>query len=81
MKFGRFGECQLTFEKLEQNELKTDAKIDMLHRSGLFASPVKRQIVHCPPSEISEEEGNVEMSLVSRLFFSSRSVLKLCNFI
>ncbi|KAG6868545.1 hypothetical protein C0993_001241 [Termitomyces sp. T159_Od127] len=59
---GRFGEFWLTFGKLEQNELKTDAKIDMLHRSGLFASPVKRQIPHNPPSEISEEV-DVEMSL------------------
>ncbi|KAG5728561.1 Kinesin-like protein KIF20B [Termitomyces sp. T112] len=51
-------------KELEQNELKTDAKIDMLHRSGLFASPVKRQIVRRPPSENSEDEAGVEMSLV-----------------
>ncbi|KAG6891054.1 hypothetical protein C0995_014143 [Termitomyces sp. Mi166 len=50
-------------KELEQNELKTDAKIDMLHRSGLFASPVKKQTVRRPPSEISEDE-EVEMSLI-----------------
>ncbi|KAG6888767.1 hypothetical protein C0992_007558 [Termitomyces sp. T32_za158] len=51
-------------KELVQNELKTDAKIDMLHRSGLFASPVKKQIIHSPPSEISEDEADVEMSLI-----------------
>ncbi|KAF8649797.1 hypothetical protein AX16_005563 [Volvariella volvacea WC 439] len=28
--------------ELERNEMKTDAKIDMLHRAGLFASPQKK---------------------------------------
>jgi hypothetical protein len=46
----------------EQNELKTDAKIDMLHQSGLFGSPVK--MARQPVDNMSEEE-DVEMSLVS----------------
>ncbi|KAJ6626900.1 P-loop containing nucleoside triphosphate hydrolase protein [Mycena sp. CBHHK59/15] len=48
--------------EVEQNEMKTDAKIDMLHQSGLFGSPVKRAVPQCP-SETSEEE-DVEMSLI-----------------
>ncbi|KAG6910549.1 hypothetical protein DXG01_009499 [Tephrocybe rancida] len=52
-------------KELEQNELKTDAKIDMLHQSGLFGSPIKQRQVARPPSEFSEgEEGDVEMSLI-----------------
>ncbi|KAJ7071420.1 kinesin-like protein [Mycena amicta] len=42
--------------EVTRNELKTDAKIDMLHQSGLFASPVKRS--QPPPrrhEEIEEE--------------------------
>ncbi|KAG5648238.1 hypothetical protein DXG03_006196 [Asterophora parasitica] len=51
--------------ELEQNEFKTDAKIDMLHQSGLFASPVKKPYVPLPPSDLSEaEEEDVEMSLI-----------------
>ncbi|KAJ7169442.1 kinesin-like protein [Mycena filopes] len=53
--------------EVQQNEMKTDAKIDMLHQSGLFASPVKRlQPPRTAPSELSEEEeeeDDVEMSL------------------
>jgi len=45
--------------------MKTDAKIDMLHQSGLFGSPTKRQL-HQSASDISEEQ-DVEMSLVSDL--------------
>lgn len=50
-----------------QHELKTDAKIDMLHQSGLFASPVKQPTVM---PHVAEEEGEeqdeeiVERSLV-----------------
>ncbi|KAJ7785844.1 kinesin-like protein [Mycena metata] len=48
--------------EVEQNEMKTDAKIDMLHQSGLFGSPVKRsQPTRRAPSE--EEEEDVQMSL------------------
>ncbi|KAK7064608.1 kinesin-like protein [Favolaschia claudopus] len=47
--------------EVQANEMKTDAKIDMLHQSGLFGSPVKRRPP--PPSELSEEE-DVEMSLI-----------------
>jgi kinesin family protein 20 len=43
--------------------MKTDAKIDMLHQSGLFSSPVKRTAPVRNSSDISEEE-DVEMSLV-----------------
>jgi kinesin family protein 20 len=43
--------------------MKTDAKIDMLHQSGLFGSPVKRAQPRSPASDSSEEE-DVEMSLV-----------------
>ncbi|KAJ7693605.1 P-loop containing nucleoside triphosphate hydrolase protein [Mycena rosella] len=55
--------------EVQQNEMKTDAKIDMLHQSGLFGSPVKRPK---PPSaaasDISEEEeDDVETSLVDDL--------------
>ena len=51
--------------KLEQNEMKTDAKIDMLHQSGLFSSPIKKpQFQHLHRGDRSEER-DVEMSLVS----------------
>ncbi|RDB29118.1 Kinesin-like protein KIF20B [Hypsizygus marmoreus] len=50
--------------ELEQNELKTDAKIDMLHQSGLFGSPVKKSQNRRPLSDLSEEENDVEMSLI-----------------
>lgn len=49
--------------QLEQNELKTDEKIDMLANSGLFGSPVKKQQYRPAPSDLSEEE-DVENSLV-----------------
>ncbi|KAJ6604199.1 kinesin-like protein [Mycena vulgaris] len=49
--------------EVEQNEMKTDAKIDMLHQSGLFGSPVKRQQPRSAASDISEED-DVEMSLI-----------------
>ncbi|KAF8207533.1 hypothetical protein K438DRAFT_1815163 [Mycena galopus ATCC 62051] len=45
--------------KVQANEMKTDAKIDMLHQLGLFGSPMKRRQ---PESDISEEE-DVETSL------------------
>ncbi|KAG6866876.1 hypothetical protein C0991_008813 [Blastosporella zonata] len=51
-------------KELEQNELKTDAKIDMLHQSGLFGSPMKQRQVLRPPSDLSEEEGDVGQSLL-----------------
>ncbi|KAG5654024.1 hypothetical protein H0H81_008038 [Sphagnurus paluster] len=52
-------------KELEQNELKTDAKIDMLHQSGLFGSPIKKTQAPRPPSDISEdEEHDVEMSII-----------------
>ncbi|KAF7367299.1 Kinesin-like protein [Mycena sanguinolenta] len=47
--------------EVRANEMKTDAKIDMLHQSGLFGSPVKRRQ---PESDLSEEE-DVEMSLIN----------------
>jgi kinesin family protein 20 len=49
--------------EVQQNEMKTDAKIDMLHQSGLFGSPVKRRQPPSTQSDLSEEE-DVEMSLV-----------------
>lgn len=52
------------FPQLEQNELKTDAKIDMLHQSGLFGSPVKKPQYRRTPSDLSEDEEDVEKSLV-----------------
>jgi kinesin family protein 20 len=45
---------------LEQNELKTDAKIDMLHQAGFFGSPEE------PPYDSNESESekeSVELSL------------------
>ncbi|KAJ7102378.1 kinesin-like protein [Mycena belliarum] len=50
--------------EVHRNEEKTDAKIDMLHQSGLFGSPVKRpQPRSATASDISEED-DVEMSLI-----------------
>ncbi|TFK41288.1 P-loop containing nucleoside triphosphate hydrolase protein [Crucibulum laeve] len=53
--------------ELEQNEMKTDAKIDMLHQSGLFGSPAKKQqrtVIKATTEEEEEEEEDVEMSLI-----------------
>ncbi|KAF8807283.1 kinesin-domain-containing protein [Phlegmacium glaucopus] len=52
--------------ELEQNESKTDAKIDMLHQSGLFGSPSKKPARYSLDDEISEEgeEEDVEASLI-----------------
>jgi kinesin family protein 20 len=46
--------------------MKTDAKIDMLHQSGLFGSPVKQSHLDAVDvgSSLSEEEQDVEVSLV-----------------
>ncbi|KAF7306532.1 Kinesin-like protein [Mycena indigotica] len=51
--------------EVTRSEEKTDAKIDMLHQSGLFASPVKRP-QQPPPRryEESDEEEDVETSLM-----------------
>ena len=49
--------------QLEQNELKTDAKIDMLHQSGLFGMPSKKPARYDVGDEISEEE-DIASSLV-----------------
>lgn len=55
--------------QLERNELKTDAKIDMLHKAGLFGSPIKKAPALPPPSNLSEqEEEDVEMNLVNVYF-------------
>jgi len=44
----------------------TDAKIDMLHQSGLFGSPVKRPAAALSNIlEDEQEEEDVEKSLVS----------------
>ncbi|PPQ62776.1 hypothetical protein CVT24_000470 [Panaeolus cyanescens] len=54
--------------EFEQNELKTDAKIDMLHQSGLFGSPVKGQRRPVPALEEDDDyddSQDVEMSLVA----------------
>jgi len=55
--------------QLKQNELKTDAKIDMLHRAGLFGSPIKtqRQVLS---DEEEEEAADVEMNLVRSWYLS-----------
>ncbi|KAJ7823570.1 kinesin-like protein [Mycena olivaceomarginata] len=51
--------------EVQANEMKTDAKIDMLHQSGLFGSPVKRRQPERDLSEEEEEEEeDVEMSLI-----------------
>ncbi|KIM48329.1 hypothetical protein M413DRAFT_440050 [Hebeloma cylindrosporum] len=50
--------------EFEANELKTDAKIDMLHQSGLFGSPNKANRRTIAEDDISEEEDDIEMSLV-----------------
>ena len=47
-----------------QHELKTDAKIDMLHQSGLFASPVKQPTAMPHVAEEEQDEESVERSLV-----------------
>ncbi|KAF8168235.1 P-loop containing nucleoside triphosphate hydrolase protein [Crassisporium funariophilum] len=49
--------------EFEQNEIKTDAKIDLLHQSGLFGSPMKKSQRAVVYEEVSEEE-DVEMSLI-----------------
>ncbi|KAF9568516.1 kinesin-domain-containing protein [Agrocybe pediades] len=51
--------------ELEQHAQMTDAKIDMLHQSGLFGSPQKGSRRPAVEEDISEEE-DVEMSLVRR---------------
>ncbi|KAK7041945.1 hypothetical protein VNI00_008927 [Paramarasmius palmivorus] len=51
-------------KEVEANEVKTDAKIDMLHQSGLFASPVKRTQPQQHWSSDEEDEDDVEMSLI-----------------
>ncbi|KAF5312458.1 hypothetical protein D9619_003484 [Psilocybe cf. subviscida] len=50
--------------ELEQSESKTDAKIDMLHQSGLFGSPVKGGRRPVVQESFSEEEEDIEMSLM-----------------
>lgn len=47
--------------------MKTDAKIDMLHQSGMFNSPMKssRNVYASHEEDLSEEEDDVENSLVS----------------
>lgn len=63
----RISNWHSTFQ-LEQNEIKTDAKIDLLHKAGLFGSPMKLQRHSLPTfsdDEEDEEAADVEMSLVS----------------
>ncbi|KAF7320154.1 Kinesin-like protein [Mycena kentingensis (nom. inval.)] len=61
---------RLLLNEVTRNEKKTDAKIDMLHQSGLFASPVKRAQPMVKPQKLSpsmasqEEEHSVENSLM-----------------
>ncbi|KAF9458348.1 P-loop containing nucleoside triphosphate hydrolase protein [Collybia nuda] len=50
--------------ELEQNELKTDAKIDMLHQSGLFGSPAKKAQPRRVSNDTLEEENDVEECLI-----------------
>lgn len=50
--------------EMERNEMKTDAKIDMLHQGGLFASPMKTRPTYAESYESEDEEEDVEMSLV-----------------
>ncbi|KAJ8517057.1 hypothetical protein ONZ45_g5728 [Pleurotus djamor] len=55
--------------EVERNEMKTDAKIEFLHQSGLFNSPTKRPqpVLEESEDEISHiiEELDVEMDLVA----------------
>lgn len=46
--------------------MKTDAKIDMLHQSGLFGSPAKKSHLDVVDvgNSLSEEEQDDEVSLV-----------------
>lgn len=56
-----------------QHDLKTDAKIDMLHQSGLFASPVKQPIMMpyvAEEEQEDEDEEIVERSLVCSEFYT-----------
>ena len=49
---------------MERNEMKTDAKIDMLHQAGLFGSPMKVRTAPAQHVYSEDEEEDVEMSLV-----------------
>ena len=51
---------------MERNEMKTDAKIDMLHQAGLFGSPMKVRTAAAHHTYSEDEEEDVEMSLVCR---------------
>ncbi|KAK7468596.1 hypothetical protein VKT23_003100 [Stygiomarasmius scandens] len=54
-------------KSIEQNEMKTDAKIDMLHQSGLFGSPVKKPSRLVEEDLSEEEEEEVDRSLISEV--------------
>ncbi|KAJ7596754.1 kinesin-like protein [Mycena floridula] len=43
-------------QEIEQNEMKTDAKIDLLYKSGLFASPVKKSSKALPVTDDEEDD-------------------------
>ncbi|KAK2462014.1 hypothetical protein APHAL10511_006477 [Amanita phalloides] len=61
--------------ELERHELKTDAKIDMLHQSGLFASPMKQFTILPPVPEDEQDEDYVEQDLI----MSERADLDECE--
>jgi hypothetical protein len=79
--FPRFADLCLCVQA-EQNELKTDAKIDLLHRSGLtFASssPAKKTQAATPARtkkmhEDMKEEQDVELDLVRTRFCRLRGL-------
>ncbi|KAJ2920372.1 hypothetical protein MD484_g150, partial [Candolleomyces efflorescens] len=50
--------------EMERNEMKTDAKIDMLHQAGLFGSPMKVRTAPAQHVYSEDEEEDVEMSLI-----------------
>lgn len=62
--------------EVEQNELKTDAKIDLLHRSGFIGrSPMKAGKRSQTTEEL--EENDVEMNLVSSSMSHTNAILTL----
>lgn len=63
--------------QVEQNEMKTDAKIDMLHKSGLFGkstSKPKPRKSNISEDTEDEEEVDFSMSIVSGNF-NTRSII------
>lgn len=63
--------------QVEQNEMKTDAKIDMLHKSGLFGKGVsKPKTRKSNISEDTEDDEEVDFSMsIVRGNFNAYSII------